>query len=53
MEGGGEGREKMVGIDKEGCTKRGFKFSQKEKMYVIVSRIPSYGHQASMAFAFT
>lgn len=36
----------MVGIDKEGCTKRGFKFGQKEKMLVIMSRIPSHGHQA-------
>lgn len=37
----GEGREKMVEIDKEGCTKREFKFGLKEKMHVIVSRIPS------------
>lgn len=48
----GEGREKMLKIDKEGCTKRGFKFGLKEKMHVIVSRIPSYGNQASVAFVF-
>lgn len=56
-EGGKEGgreekREGEYGGDKQGgLHKEGFKFVQKEKLHVIMSRIPSHGHQASVASA--